>query len=600
MSLLQRWFSKSSSSSSHEEVMVDVVAATVAPGLEALMRRQCELEEQVSQVALQVQQLLDKVSGLTASRDAVREELSQLGDQFVGLSVSVADAHDACEALASRMEAMAGGSVTAPRYPVLDVAAVGETLVDAVPPVSAMPTGWMAQLLDGLESPVLEAVAAPLTEAAQRLGIESLAAYVAREHAGTDPVRYQWGVAVFQHQWATLEGAFEERLHPARFVGCLPPWLKGVTLERLGLEPRTLNALVRDGSAPQTVGDLAGYTVETLDAVKSFGEKGRRDLGRKLLAGLVSGLGLRRVPAKRDRLPLGAVLRSVLEQETEFSDANEAPVSLMGGVTAFLATQTPRDQHIFSARLAYGQHEQTLQQLGDALSLTRERIRQLESRLVKRLAVSDDLATRLAEHLKQLVTSPMTLTDLESVDPWFAGVGAHPKFFQRLTALFVEDVYVWPLATQGPWLVSGVSERDWGDILTALRTQLEKHADPATLDATTLHTTMDAVLASHEASALLPLVGSYLTSQWSTGDGGGDASDRRGGAVSKLEHLLVDVLKDYPRGLTLQEVDECLSDRWELAVDEAILKRVLGHLSTVTHDAKSGRWQLVKTPAPTV
>lgn len=591
MSLLQRWFSKSSSTS--EQEVTDVITAPEAPGLEALMRRQCELEDQVSHVALQVQQLLDKVNGLTASRDAIREELSQLGDQFVGLSVSVADAHDACEALASRMEGLAGGEVSEPRSPVLDVSVVGETLVYA-DEVRVVQAGWMAQLLDALEPPAAEAVVTSLVEAAQRLGIDSLSTYLEREHAGIDPVRYQWGVAVFQSQWATFEGGLDERLHPARLVGALPPWLTTVTLERLGLEPRTLNALVRDARAPQTVGDLVGYTVDALDAVKSFGEKGRRDLSRKLLAGLVAGLGLRRVPAKKDRLPLGAVLRSVLEQ-AEPNDIAEEPVSLMGSVLAFLATQTERDRGIFSARLAYGQQEQTLQQLGDTLGLTRERVRQLEARLVKRLAVADDLATRLAEHLKQLVTSPMTLTDLEAVDPWFEGVGAQPKFFQRLTALFVEDVFVWPLALQGPWLVSGVSEREWGDILMALRTQLEKQADAATLDADTLHTVMAEVLEAHEASALLPLVGTYLTTQWA---GPVDAPEASGGrAVASLERLLVEILQEYPHGLTLQGLDEQLSDRWDLAIDEAILARVLRQFSTVTQDTKTGCWQLIPVTA---
>ena len=59
---------------------------------------------------------------------------------------------------------------------------------------------------------------------------------------------------------------------------------------------------------------------------------------------------------------------------------------MLAGVGALVGTLTQREQHILRLRYGLGgEEEHTLEQIGQDLGLSRERVRQLEARALKKL-----------------------------------------------------------------------------------------------------------------------------------------------------------------------------------------------------------------------
>lgn len=89
------------------------------------------------------------------------------------------------------------------------------------------------------------------------------------------------------------------------------------------------------------------------------------------------------------------------------------------------------------ARRALCWPARSLAEVGQELGITRERVRQLEQKIARRLDDSGDLARRLdAEllRLRQERSTPLSLTDLASLSLWFAGA-ARPRHHRRLGGL---------------------------------------------------------------------------------------------------------------------------------------------------------------------
>lgn len=92
-------------------------------------------------------------------------------------------------------------------------------------------------------------------------------------------------------------------------------------------------------------------------------------------------------------MPIGdeedsARLRDLVEDEHSLSPLNSAVAAdLRVATTDLLAVLTPREERILRLRFGIGmKSSQTLEEVGKQFSVTRERIRQLEARALRKLA----------------------------------------------------------------------------------------------------------------------------------------------------------------------------------------------------------------------
>ena len=85
---------------------------------------------------------------------------------------------------------------------------------------------------------------------------------------------------------------------------------------------------------------------------------------------------------------------------------------------------TDQERGIWAARIGFRCKDQTLQQIATEVGLTRERVRQIEVKIYKKIhhhLFWTALADRLKDHLYNR-TTPLLLNGISAIDPWFKGV----------------------------------------------------------------------------------------------------------------------------------------------------------------------------------
>jgi hypothetical protein len=118
---------------------------------------------------------------------------------------------------------------------------------------------------------------------------------------------------------------------------------------------------------------------------------------------------------------------------------------------------------------------ETLQQIADDYNITRERIRQLEARSVKKLIQEeywDDLLSRKLLLLLQDRDAPLPVMGIEGADPWFVGISNYPEALKYLLDNLCEgDISV--LSIDGVDYFSRLSQDEWAETLAEAGRLLE-------------------------------------------------------------------------------------------------------------------------------
>jgi Sigma-70, region 4 len=122
--------------------------------------------------------------------------------------------------------------------------------------------------------------------------------------------------------------------------------------------------------------------------------------------------------------------------------------SLLQEISRSLASFGEREGDILARRMGLCEWSETLQQIGDDYRVTRERIRQIESKSLAKLAL---LLGR---------EFPLPILGLEAVDPWFKGIGKAPFVLEYiLTSICDKRVSV--LRIEGVDYVGHLNQEDW-------------------------------------------------------------------------------------------------------------------------------------------
>jgi hypothetical protein len=120
---------------------------------------------------------------------------------------------------------------------------------------------------------------------------------------------------------------------------------------------------------------------------------------------------------------------------------------------------------------------ETLEELGNSYEITRERIRQLEAKAIKRIIRTEYWDDLLAAKLKKLVAGrefPLPLIGVEAVDRWFDGIGKSPAAARYiLKNLCATPVGLITIA--GVEYLSHVDQDRWNATVVSARNLL-KHA----------------------------------------------------------------------------------------------------------------------------
>lgn len=238
---------------------------------------------------------------------------------------------------------------------------------------------------------------------------------------------------------------------PCQIAAAAPPWLASMAVDHLPLTVRIANVFTQ--SAINTVSDLAAYSMADLLRWPNFGRTSVHQLANILRDAIIAG------PAGLS----GSVPREV------------AP-TLLVAVRQSLLRLDERTRDIVSRRMGLDSAPETLEEVGKSYGVTRERIRQLEAKAVKRIKRTEYWDDLLAAKLKGLLAGrefPLPLIGVEAVDRWFDGIGKNAAAARYiLKSLCVTPVGL--ITVGGVDYLSHLDQDSWNATVASARNLLKQ------------------------------------------------------------------------------------------------------------------------------
>jgi hypothetical protein len=192
---------------------------------------------------------------------------------------------------------------------------------------------------------------------------------------------------------------------PCQVAAAAPPWMSAMAVDQLPLTVRIGNVFRQ--SAITLVSDLTAYSMADLLRWANFGRTSVHQLANILRDAILAG-------------PVGL----------GGSTPREVAPTLMLAVRQSLLRLDARARDIVSRRMGLDSAPETLEEVGRSYGLTRERIRQLESKALKHIIRTEYWDDLLAGKLRSLLAGrefPLPLIGVEAVDRWFEGIGKNPR-----------------------------------------------------------------------------------------------------------------------------------------------------------------------------
>lgn len=208
-----------------------------------------------------------------------------------------------------------------------------------------------------------------------------------------------------------------------------PNWFLNFELRFLEMTVRTRNVCAAYNFV--TIGDLASKGYSGLLKLANMGQGSVHGLSVLLCGTFINGDALKRKRWPNSDEPTDGPHYVRLPDLVDFKPS-AAPVaapepvieSVFDGLIDAAQALTEQERHIWAARLGLRCPQQTLQLTAEQIGITRERVRQIEVKIYRKVghnAFWKQLKEKLSDHLNDR-TTPLLLNGISAVDPWFKGV----------------------------------------------------------------------------------------------------------------------------------------------------------------------------------
>ena len=207
---------------------------------------------------------------------------------------------------------------------------------------------------------------------------------------------------------------------PFQIIRHLPDWAKAAPLTTMPLSVRCRNVFLDQGFT--TVGELSPYSTDQARQWKNFGRQSVKDLVDSLRAFLSLGPG-RLAPAE------------------EIPNALQLP-PLLACFERVLLSIPLREAEVLRKRWAHDGVRRTLEEVGAAIGVTRERVRQIEAKSARKLSQEHPWLASLGPRVLSLLSQredPLYIDLLEIEDQWFAGAAMQVALFENLLTIFGDE-----------------------------------------------------------------------------------------------------------------------------------------------------------------
>lgn len=250
-----------------------------------------------------------------------------------------------------------------------------------------------------------------------------------------------------------------------------------LSMESLNLSTRTSNVF-RNYSIHQ-VKDLVHYDETTLLALVNMGRGSVREVIMKLFqAWFIDPAGMAIYMGDQPEIVLSSSQETCKKSEAALEEDPVHPVyshNLKQGIAAALSLLTEDQAKIMRMRMGISGRAMTLQEIGDIIGVSRERIRQIERKCVQKLARlpiwKQELEVRLEGILSEREEA-LPLVGLDILDSWFQGFENSEDLFEFIFDNFCRSRF-FLVREQGQVWVSKISQKRWNEVIRLSRQLLE-------------------------------------------------------------------------------------------------------------------------------
>lgn len=256
-----------------------------------------------------------------------------------------------------------------------------------------------------------------------------------------------------------------------------PPWLLGMDIDALQLSVRASNCL-----ASANVFRIAGIVTlgpEGVRKIPNMGAKSVHQITEKILSAFRSGSAhcSRHSSHHNDlpAIPMESIAGKQSDGPQEHTDrlartATQPSVeNFSAGLRVALSYCDEKEAKILSLRMGLHGKRQTLDSCGENMSVTRERVRQIEAKAMKKIkTMMTDWIERIEEGVSDALSGrsePLPLLGLEIVDPWFAGTGDNEAPLEFAFEHFFYTQPFWLMRSGGQTYLTAISREGWAETL---------------------------------------------------------------------------------------------------------------------------------------
>lgn len=354
---------------------------------------------------------------------------------------------------------------------------------------------------------------------------------------------------------------------PIAIARALPPWLLISPISHVKLTVRCANSLNHEGITK--ISQLKCITITELVGYRNFGRKSQVDLARALWNATLNG------PMSTSGEVTSAVALSNEGRRTssDMGSKKHGSVSPSGTWASFpeafestLAQLKNNQQVVLKQRIGLCQSRMTLEEIGEELNLTRERIRQIEGKAIAEFKRNPIWQIEFGKRISMILDGredPLPLISLGLFDPWFCGIEdmipAVEFIFKR-----VLDSRFSALDINGCVFVTDLSEKEWQQSVQHGLNLVEKMAPdkPTKADLRRQIEGLLGIKGREIASELWTLVKNYCLF---SNDANG--TERLSGTGRGAESLVEVILASSPRPLHYMEIGEQIAERFGRKLD---------------------------------
>lgn len=332
----------------------------------------------------------------------------------------------------------------------------------------------------------LESTSPDLAKEAFEHGIWDEDSYLEQEAVLPKPLRLRLGIARYK-QRAGGDPHPTSLLDNLRFC---PPWILALPLHRLGLTVRMRNVF-RNHSL-HTVGDVAALGLNKLQKLPNLGHGSVAAFAKLVYEAFVhasSGLKPLLEPPIDPDQEIVDDFNPTSDSDPQQDSALQAVAldtlaslefpSFIDGIAHAARVLKDNERGIWAARLGYKCKPLTLQAIATNIGLTRERVRQIEVKVYRRVAnhpVWIELERRLSSLLDGR-TEPLLVHGLSALDPWFDGAETLVNPLREICDHLLGSRFHVFMLDDTP-VISRVSLADWEQAVREARSHLRATVAP--------------------------------------------------------------------------------------------------------------------------